>query len=165
MAILTGLAILLYACYTAFVLKSFGIPKSYSATYYLLGGKGGDGWIFQVIMGVVAFLALISGLDTGGYWNFLAFIPAVALLFVCFAPDYRYSGDKTIENKVHIVAAYIAAIGSAFAFWLKFNAPMPAAGYALFVIVVTTIDVPKKTFWIEHVCFDIYLALLFISQL
>lgn len=165
MIYITSFAIFLYACYTAFIVRSFGVPKSYSISYYLLGGKDGEGWIFQVVMGTVAFLALVSGLDTGGYWNFLAFIPAAALFFVCLAPDYRYSGSKTMESKIHIRAAYIAAIGSAFAFWLKFDMPLTAIGYAIFVVVATAINLKKKTFWIEHICFDIYLALLFISHL
>jgi len=165
MAILIGLVILIYLCYTAFTIKLFGIPQSYSITYYLLGGKERDGWIFQFVMGAVAFGAIVAGLDTGGKWNFLAFIPGAAMLFVVVAPNYRYNGRPTLENRVHMVAAYVAAIGSSFAFWLKFGMPLTAIGYLLFVVLITMFKTPKKTFWIEHVNFDIYLALLLISHL
>ena len=168
MEILTGIIILLYACYTAFVIHLFGIPISYSITYYLLGGKKGDGWIFQVVMGTVAFLALISGLDTGGEWNFLAFIPAAALLFVSADPDFDYNEEtekKPLENKVHMIASYIAVIGATLSFWLKFDMPLIAIGFSLFAVVIWFINPKVKIFLIEHVCFDIYLILLLISHL
>lgn len=168
MALLVGFAIFVYACYTAFIIQTFGIPQSYSKTYYLLGGNEIDGWIFQGVMALIAICGVIAGLDSGGEWNFLAFIPAAALLFVSVAPDFMYDKEndyRTLENKVHMRASYIAVIGATFAFWLKFGMLWTAIGFALFTVIIWLLNSDKKIFWIEHVCFDIYLILLLISTL
>lgn len=168
MTLIVSFAILVYACYTGFLFGAFGIPKSYSKTYYLLGGKVSDGWIFQVVMAILAITGAISGLDSGGDWNFLAFIPAAALLFVSAAPDFKYDKskqDKHLENKIHMRASYIAVGGATLAIWLKFGMPLTALGYALFAIIIWLLNPKTKIFWIEHVCFDIYLILLLISTL
>jgi hypothetical protein len=151
-----------YVVYTVVVALRFGIPKSYSDTYYLFDRK----WYFSAVMATIAITGMISGLDTGGYWNFLAFIPAAALMFVSAAPDFKYKGKrKPLVNKVHMRASYIAVLGSCFAFWLKFGYLWVAVPFFAFVVIMAIWRPKSYLFWIEHICFDIYFMLLLISTL
>lgn len=155
-------AIVVYVAYTIAIFAKFGVPKSYSDTYYLFGKK----WYFSAVMATIAFSGAIAGLDTGGEWNFLAFIPAAALLFVSAAPDFKFKGDNpSLENKVHMVDSYVAVAGATFAFWLKFDCAYCAIGYVVFLVIIKLWNPKGVTFWVEHVCFDIYFALLLISIL
>lgn len=157
MIYILSFGIMIYVLYTVYILYRFGIPKSYSNTYYLLHQK----WMFSVTMFILAFTAMITGVDTGGPWNFLAFIPAAALTFVAFAPDYKYKGQrKPIENKIHMRASYIAVFGAGLAYWLKFGYLWITIPFFVFVVISGLLRYKSYIFWIEHICFNIYFALL-----
>lgn len=96
----------------------FGIPDMVSDIFYqlqnttgseVLGGKvkRNFGWVFSVVMVIVAFLMLMALLDTEQGVSFFAFIGCVGLAFVGCAPNYY---DKE-AYPVHKCAAIIAAIG------------------------------------------------------
>ena len=95
----------------------FGVPDMVSDTYYQLQGTTGSevlggkvkrnfGWVFSVVMVLVAFLMMVAILDLGKGILCLAFIGCAGLAFVGCAPNYL--GD---ESKVHKIAALVAADG------------------------------------------------------
>lgn len=88
-----------------------------SDTYYQLQGTTGSevlggktkrnfGWVFSVVMVLVAFLMMTAILDLGRGVQCLAFVGCGGLAFVGCAPNYL--GD---ESKVHKIAALVAAAG------------------------------------------------------
>lgn len=95
----------------------FGVPDMVSDTYYQLQGTTGSevlggktkrnfGWVFSVVMVLVALLMMVAILDLGKGIQCLAFIGCGGLAFVGCAPNYL--GD---ESKVHKIAALVAAAG------------------------------------------------------
>lgn len=95
----------------------FGVPDMVSDTYYQLQGTTGSevlggktrrnfGWVFSVVMVLVAFLMMVAILDLDKGLQCLAFIGCGGLAFVGCAPNYL--GD---ESKVHKIAATVAAAG------------------------------------------------------
>lgn len=95
----------------------FGIPDMVSDTYYQLQGTTGSevlggktkrnfGWVFSVVMCLVALLMMVAILDLDKGLQCLAFIGCAGLAFVGCAPNYL--GD---DSKVHKIAAIVAAIG------------------------------------------------------
>ncbi len=88
-----------------------------SDTYYQLQGITGSevlggkvkrnfGWVFSVVMCLVALLMMVAILDLDKGLQCLAFIGCGGLAFVGCAPNYL--GD---ESKVHKIAALVAAAG------------------------------------------------------
>lgn len=95
----------------------FGVPDMVSDTYYQLQGTTGSevlggkvkrnfGWVFSVVMVLVAFMMMVAILDLGKGLQCLAFIGCGGLAFVGCAPNYL--GD---ESRVHKIAALVAAAG------------------------------------------------------
>lgn len=95
----------------------FGIPDMVSDTYYQLQGITGSevlggkvkrnfGWVFSVVMVLVALLMMVAILDLDKGLQCLAFIGCAGLAFVGCAPNYL--GD---ESRVHKIAALVAAAG------------------------------------------------------
>lgn len=95
----------------------FGVPDMVSDTYYQLQGTTGSevlggktkrnfGWVFSVVMVLVAFMMMVAILDLGRGVQCLAFIGCGGLAFVGCAPNYL--GD---ESRVHKIAAFVAAAG------------------------------------------------------
>ena len=95
----------------------FGVPDMVSDTYYQLQGTTGSevlggkvkrnfGWVFSVVMVLVALLMMVAILDLDKGLQCLAFIGCGGLAFVGCAPNYL--GD---ESKVHKMAATVAAAG------------------------------------------------------
>lgn len=95
----------------------FGVPDMVSDTYFQLQGSTGSdvlggktrrnfGWVFSVVMVLVALLMMVAILDLDKGLQCLAFIGCGGLAFVGCAPNYL--GD---ESKVHKIAALVAAAG------------------------------------------------------
>lgn len=82
-----------------------GIPDMVSDTYYQLGKYG---WVFSVVMILVALGIAIMAFSSGLGITCLAFIGSVALMFVGAAPNYLNQD----EYKIHKSAAIIASLGS-----------------------------------------------------
>ena len=115
---LAFIAFLLLGGYLLLMALRFGIPNMVSDTYYQLQGCTGSeiapfkkprnmGWLFSLMMVAVAFLMLISLLDTGMGIQFLAFLGCAGLCFVGCAPNYC---DRD-AYPVHKTAAIVAAAG------------------------------------------------------
>lgn len=95
----------------------FEVPDMVSDTYYQLQGTTGSevlggkvkrnfGWVFSVVMVLVAFMMMVAILDLDKGVQCLAFIGCAGLAFVGCAPNYL--GD---ESKVHKITALVAAAG------------------------------------------------------
>lgn len=116
---LAFISFLLLGGYLLLMALRFGIPNMVSDTYYQLQGCTGSeiapfrkprnmGWIFSLLMVMVAFLMLVCLLDTGRGIQLLAFLGCAGLCFVGCAPNYC---DHDVYS-VHKPAAIIAAVGS-----------------------------------------------------
>ena len=95
----------------------FGVPDMVSDTYYQLQGTTGSevlgdktkrnfGWVFSVVMCLVALLMMVAILDLDKGLQCLAFIGCGGLAFVGCAPNYLGN-----DSKVHKIAAIVSAIG------------------------------------------------------
>lgn len=113
--ILAVVAIAIFVAYNSAVILKFGIPSSLSASFYLWNGlKKNLGYIFTGMMFTVAFLLMPSWLEIteivsswSKYLTALPFFAGASIAFVGAAPAFR---DCTIENKVHMVSASMAAV-------------------------------------------------------
>ena len=117
MWILSFISFLLLVGFLLLSAMRFGIPDMVSDTYYQLQGTTGSevlggkvkrnfGWVFSVVMCLVAGLMMVSILDLEKGVQFLAFVGCGGLIFVGCAPNYL--GD---ESKVHKIAAIVATVG------------------------------------------------------
>lgn len=117
MWILSLISFLLLGGFLLLSAMRFGVPDMVSDTYYQLQGTTGSevlggkvkrnfGWVFSVVMVVVAILMMVAILDLGEGVQCLAFLGCAGLAFVGCAPNYL--GD---ESKVHKLAAIVAAVG------------------------------------------------------
>lgn len=117
MYVLSIISFLLLAGFLLFAAMRFGVPAMVSDVYYQLQRCTGSevigdkrkrnyGWVFSVVMVLVAFLMMTAILDLGRGVQCLAFIGCGGLAFVGCAPNYL--GD---ESRVHKIAALVAAAG------------------------------------------------------
>lgn len=117
MWILSLISFLLLGGFLLLSAMIFGVPDMVSDTYYQLQGTTGSevlggktkrnfGWVFSVVMVLVAFLMMVAILDLCRGVQCLAFIGCGGLAFVGCAPNYL--GD---ESRVHKIAAFVAAAG------------------------------------------------------
>ncbi len=98
------IATLIMSGYLAYIVKCFGIPRSLSDTFYLLGDRG---WIFQVVLGLFGALLMPTWIDlSSGNTQFLAFLACAGLLFVAAAPCFKID----IEGKVHYTSAMLCCV-------------------------------------------------------
>lgn len=94
----------LLAAYLIVTARKFGLPDMVSDTYYQLGRRG---WMFSLVMVLVAASMMIAILDTERGVQCLAFIGCSGLAFVGVAPNYC---DKD-TYPVHKGGAMVAALG------------------------------------------------------
>lgn len=132
----TSLIIML--SYLGMVLIRFGIPKSISETYYLLGKQG---WLFQVTLFSVAFLVVPTLIERSSEnTQFLAFLACTGLAFVAAAPLFKME----LEGKVHYVSAAICCGG--LVLWQVFNACW-VVPVVCFLLVLFPMVIDKKYMW------------------
>ena len=93
-------ALVIFTLYTVFIALKYGILPSLSDSYYALGKHG---WVFQVMLGTVSFLMMLSLLDAtyGKGFQIYAFLTTVPLIFVAAAPKFKNPTGKSIESGVH----------------------------------------------------------------
>lgn len=149
------IAAVIYAAYNAVALALFGVPESLSNTYYLYQAKCNKGWLFCAMMYlVVAFMmpAWIT-MSEGSDFQFLSFLSPVGLLFVGTAPRFK---DSMMENRVHSVAAIVAAICSLL--WVGLVTPywwtiLVWTGLVATIAVLTKTWKSALVYWLETVAF------------
>jgi len=105
------LAVLILLSYTIFLIINFGVLPSFSHSWYKLK-EIGFGWVFQVVLGSVAMLMLVTMVDLtfGQWWQFVSFFVAAPLLFVAAAPDFETGGLATNTHKYAAILSGIFSI-------------------------------------------------------
>lgn len=158
MYVLSIISFLLLGGYLLLMALRFGIPNMVSDTYYQLQPTTGSeiapfkqprnmGWLFSLIMVAVAFMMLISLLDTGRGIQFLAFLGCVGLCFVGFAPNYC---DRDAYS-VHKTAAIVAAAGCvgwclSVCWWITF---VIALIYTIYLVAIDFFKVANGIWYIR----------------
>jgi hypothetical protein len=127
--------------YLAFVVAKFGIPKSISETYYLLGKMG---WLFQVTLFSVAFLVVPTLIDRSGEGTrFLAFLSCMGLAFVGAAPLFK----RKLDGKVHYISAAMCCGG--LVLWQVFNACWVVPLICFLAVFPPMLFDGKRMWWLE----------------
>lgn len=134
-------SLIIMSIYLGMVLIKFGIPKSISETYYLLGKHG---WLFQVTLFSVAFLVVPTLIDRSSEnTRFLAFLACAGLAFVAAAPLFKMD----LEGKVHFTSAYICC--GSLALWQVFNTSWLVPMACLALVGIPMIKDNKYMWWLE----------------
>lgn len=157
MWILSLISFLLLGGFLLLSAMRFGVPDMVSDTYYQLQGTTGSevlggktkrnfGWVFSVVMVLIAFLMMVAILDLGRGVQCLAFIGCGGLAFVGCAPNYL--GD---ESKVHKIAALVSAAGCvgwclSVCWWVTF---VIALIYTVYLLVIDFFKVENGIWYIS----------------
>lgn len=149
------IATIIYVAYNAISLAYFGVPDSLSMTYYLWKQKFNKGYLFPLMMyAVVAFMmpAWIT-MSEGSDFQFLAFLAPASIAFVGTAPKFL---DTDLENKVHSIAALIAAVCSLA--WVVLVTPywwliLVWFGFVAIASVLTSTYKTSIVYWLETIAF------------
>lgn len=157
MWLLSLISFLLLGGFLLLSVMRFGVPDMVSDTYYQLQGTTGSevlggktkrnfGWVFSVVMVLVALLMMVAILDLDKGLQCLAFIGCGGLAFVGCAPNYL--GD---ESKVHKIAAFVAAAGCvgwclSVCWWVTF---VIALIYTVYLLVIDFFKVANGIWYIS----------------
>lgn len=135
------LSLVILVCYLGMVLIRFGIPKSISETYYLLGKHG---WLFQVTLFSVAFLVVPTLIERSSEGTrFLAFLACMGLAFVAAAPLFK----RELDGKVHYISAAICCVG--LVLWQVFNVCWVVPLICFVAILPPMLFDGKRMWWLE----------------
>lgn len=174
-----------YWAYTSAALACFGIPESYSNTFYLFNEKvKGLGWLFPVMSIIVVALAMPGWLEVSDVvlpkLTVMAFFSAGGLLMVAAAPFFkemtRDTGRPLMDliyrsfhgqGLVHTIGALMALIGTFT--WIACS----PVWYMLIIVGVITAAVmfitrtfkSSITFWVEFMIYNVIHISLFILHL
>lgn len=98
----------IFVLYNIITLSFFGVPQSLSMSYYLFKDKCNCGYVFPIMMYLVAGFMMPAwiSLSVTSPFQFLSFLAPASILFVGTAPAFLSGG---IEKMVHQIAAYLAA--------------------------------------------------------
>ena len=150
------IATLVMSGYLAYVVGCFGIPRSLSDTFYLLGKKG---WIFQVVLGLFGALLMPTWIDlSSDNTEFLAFLSCAGLLFVAAAPCFKME----LEGKVHYTSAVLCCICAFIWQMVEVGWLLPVGSLAL-ALGATMITKGKLFWWVEMAVMASSLVSIFIK--
>ena len=148
-------ATIIYVAYNAISLANFGVPDSLSMTYYLWNQKSKKGYVFSLMMYAVVALMMPAWItmSEGSDFQFLAFLAPAAIAFVGTAPKFL---DTDLENKVHSIAALVAAACSLA--WVCLVTPywwliLVWLGFVAIASVLTSTYKTSIVFWLETIAF------------
>jgi hypothetical protein len=102
------IASIIFIVYNIIALSLFKVPKSLSMTFYLFKDKYKCGYLFPIMMYLIAGFMMPAwiSLSACSPFQFLSFLAPAAILFVGTAPAFL---SNSLENVVHQVAAYASA--------------------------------------------------------
>jgi hypothetical protein len=153
----------LFTFYLIWIIKTFGVPDSFSDTYYLLNEKKPRlGSLFTLLMMSMSFLMMSVMMDyTPENFKFLGFLTLWGILFVGAAPAFA---DKS-QEKIHYSAAGIAAICSLTWLFICFPQYVWVLGVNMVIPIIMSVKTRRAyLFWGEMVIFfTIYIVLIMIS--
>ena len=150
------IAFIVYLVYNCIAVKTFGVPKSLSMTYYLFEEKKSKlGIVFPIMMLTMAFLLLPAWLEISALSNlqFTAFLAAGGIMFTGAAPAFNSS---KLEKKVHIGSAIVAAIFAALWVILVANMWYMIVLWLLIILATAFSSCTFKSsyiYWFETVAF------------
>lgn len=134
-------SLIIMSIYLGMVLIRFGIPKSISETYYLLGKQG---WLFQVALWGTAFTAVPMLIERSSEdTQFLAFLACAGLAFVAAAPLFK----RKLDGKVHYISAAMCCGG--LVLWQVFNACWVVPLICFVAIIPPMLFDGKRMWWLE----------------
>ena len=111
------ISFLLILLYVIYIIINYGIPKSISATYYLIKHN----WIFSLVLISSIVLSFNQFMEiTPESFKFLPFIFCSGIVFVAAAPNFK---TNKIIDTVHDYAAIISFIISQI--WVAIIDPIP----------------------------------------
>lgn len=145
------LIILLYIIY---IIINYGVPKSISATYYLIKPK----WIFSLVLIFSMVLSFNQFMDiTPDSLKFLPFIFCSGIIFVAAAPNFKTS---TITDKVHDYAAIISFVASQI--WAALIDPVPLLMwiFVFFYIINRFNEYKSLSLMIQETCIKFWTELI-----
>ena len=168
------IAITVYWVYTIAIFRMFGVPESYSDTFYKLNEiKKHLGILFPIMLITTTAMVMPSWLELSDkilpWGSFLAFFGGAGLLFVAVAPyfkEYTYDTGRPLidllmrhlhgQGLVHMIGALMAMLGVAI--WTAFT-PYWAVLIAVLVIALiggfSTKTLKKSSiFWVEFTIFN-----------
>lgn len=158
MWLLSLISFLLLGGYLVLCGMRFGIPDMVSDTYYQLQGCTGSkvrpfaksrnfGWLFSVVMCMVAFLMMMCLLDLGKGTQFLAFWGCGGLMLVGLAPCYL-SEDERQAHKVGAIVAAVGCVGwsTSVCWWVT---SLVLLVYALYLVALMLLAVANNI-WYFH---------------
>ena len=135
------ISLIIMLSYLGMVLIRFGIPKSVSETYYLLGKMG---WLFQVTLFSVAFLVVPTLIERSSEGTrFLAFLACMGLAFVGAAPLFK----RKLDAKVHYISAAMCCGG--LVLWQVFNACLLVPLICFVAFLPPMLFDGKRMWWLE----------------
>lgn len=148
-------AMALFLGYLAMSLAFFGIPRAYSALYYLWDERrNGWGLSFYLVNIVLVLAIMMVGLELSKGQNLqvLAFLFPAALAFVAAAPRFQ----EQFEGTIHRIAAIVCAVAAvlwcllvAHTWWM-----IPAAALLMLLLGSTSRTMRSSlTFWAEMAAF------------
>lgn len=180
MHILPLIASIILIIFTSQIVKYFGIPDSYSNTFYLLNEKKkGLGILFPIIITIFTFLMLpkwfmISD-SINNTFTFLCFLAGGGLLMVAASPFFKEQSKEcgsALKNLiyrsfhgqglVHTIGALVAMIASIT--WCILYNQWVAIIFALLLtisLMISTKNVLQKiVFWVEFFVFTLMIIIL-----
>lgn len=180
MYILPLIASVILIVFTSQIVKYFGIPDSYSNTFYLLNEKKkGLGILFPIIIAIFTFLMLpkwfvISDVINNTF-TFLCFLAGGGLLMVAASPFFKEQSKEcgsALKNLiyrsfhgqglVHTIGALVAM--SASIIWCILYNQWVAIIFALLLtisLMISTKNVLQKiVFWVEFFIFTLMIIIL-----
>lgn len=160
---LTLIGMIIFVIYNAYILSKFGVPHSLSNSFYLLNGiKKGLGYLFTIMMFIMSFCLMPGWIEItesisswSHYLTVLPFFAAALIGFVGASPAFN---DSDLENKVHTISAYAAAVFAIL--WCSivcYNTAwiiIPASAIAILIASLATRTLKScKIYWLEMIAF------------
>ena len=154
MLILLFIGAFVLLIYTVFLFYKYGVPYSYSMSYYIIGQK----WYFTLILWAIAFPVVFYS-EYG-----LLFFTGAAVMFTAAAPNFMKSKTYphiTLQRKVHMIGSYSAVVLATFSLVFNFHLYWLAGTMVVFTVVSYLLKYKNHIFWIEAVyLFGIYFVLI-----
>lgn len=141
----------------AILLILYGIPKSLSESFYNLGGRGGRGYLFYLMLVITVFLLVFPLVESAGA---LGFFTAASLAFVGAAAAFK--SDKS-QLLIHVISAILCASMACLTLF-KINKLIILLPVGLVVIAAAILSRSVKKsykFWLEMIpMYSIFAALI-----
>lgn len=154
--VLVFIGFVIYLGYNLASLPLFKVPKSLSMTYYLY--KERKEWqkllfpIMMIFMGISLLPAWLE-ISEGSNLQFMVFLAILGILFTGSAPAFN---NSSVENKVHMTSAILAAIFALLWIILVANLWYVIIVWFVVMLLIALLTNSVKTsyiYWLETIAF------------